>query len=321
MNRRPGVTLLEVLITIFIMGIGMLALLALFPLGALSMAQALKDERVAQAARNAEALAVVHDWRNDSLVRASLADLGDLPQGWNGPGYPVYVDAIGRNAQVAAWVGQSSGTKKYRIPRVNVSLTNNNKPNALRSFSLLDDVTFTKDGSALDPDLSIVQREGRYSWAYLMKRPQLQVPSAVDVAVVVYSNRVFDQTVFGIPPVEPFFGPPGIPGDGQIEKGDGDNTIRFYNYTTKPAVKAGTWLLDVSYEINTQNDPNYVNARKYGPVHGIFYRVVSATDTTSTSGSTAVEVELTPTVKGNINAVVVMEYVAEVVQKSTDWRP
>lgn len=45
-RARRGVTLLEVLIAIYIMGIGLLALLALFPLGMLSMAQAVQDDRV-----------------------------------------------------------------------------------------------------------------------------------------------------------------------------------------------------------------------------------------------------------------------------------
>ena len=53
MSRRPGITLLEVLIAIFVMGIGLLALLVLFPLGALTMAQAIRDDRCAQAAQQA----------------------------------------------------------------------------------------------------------------------------------------------------------------------------------------------------------------------------------------------------------------------------
>jgi hypothetical protein len=44
---RFGVTLIEVLSAIFVTGIGLLAILVLFPLGALSMAQAIKDDRTA----------------------------------------------------------------------------------------------------------------------------------------------------------------------------------------------------------------------------------------------------------------------------------
>lgn len=57
MVRRNATTLTEVLIAIFIMGIGLMAILALFPLGAVQMAQALKDQRAAEAAGNAAAMA------------------------------------------------------------------------------------------------------------------------------------------------------------------------------------------------------------------------------------------------------------------------
>ena len=53
MRRRPGITLIEVLVAIFIMAIGLLALLTLFPLGALRMAQSLQDDRTASAASEA----------------------------------------------------------------------------------------------------------------------------------------------------------------------------------------------------------------------------------------------------------------------------
>jgi prepilin-type N-terminal cleavage/methylation domain-containing protein len=53
---RRGVTLLEVLVAIYIAGIGLLALLVLFPLGMLSMAQAVQDDRVATLAAESVAL-------------------------------------------------------------------------------------------------------------------------------------------------------------------------------------------------------------------------------------------------------------------------
>src|SRR5213080_2785171 len=62
---RSGATLVEVLVAIFVTAIGLLALLALFPLGALSMAQAIKDDRTAHLAANASALAEVYGLRND----------------------------------------------------------------------------------------------------------------------------------------------------------------------------------------------------------------------------------------------------------------
>jgi len=59
MRRRhnsTGVTLVEVLVAILITCVGLLALLTLFPLGALSMARAVKDDRAAAIAASAVAL-------------------------------------------------------------------------------------------------------------------------------------------------------------------------------------------------------------------------------------------------------------------------
>jgi type II secretory pathway pseudopilin PulG len=52
---RKGTTLIEVLIAIFIMALGLVALLTLFPLGAAQMARSIQDERAAQLAANSAA--------------------------------------------------------------------------------------------------------------------------------------------------------------------------------------------------------------------------------------------------------------------------
>src|SRR5438128_5219581 len=62
---RPAVTLTEVLVAIFVMGIGLLALLVLFPLGALSMAQAIRDDYAKRMADNATGLAETMHVRQD----------------------------------------------------------------------------------------------------------------------------------------------------------------------------------------------------------------------------------------------------------------
>jgi len=61
MTHRPGVTLVEVLVAILITGIGLLSLLVLFPMGALEMAQAVKDDRTGHVKHNAAAFASI-DW-------------------------------------------------------------------------------------------------------------------------------------------------------------------------------------------------------------------------------------------------------------------
>src|SRR6516225_10384823 len=55
-HRRRGVTLTEVLVAIFVCGLGLMALMTLFPLGAMNMAQAIKDDRCGHAAANATAV-------------------------------------------------------------------------------------------------------------------------------------------------------------------------------------------------------------------------------------------------------------------------
>ena len=63
------------------MGIGLLAMLALFPIGALSMAQAIKDERAAQASINAGNVAAIWKSRTDPAVTAP-------PNAYANPGSP-----------------------------------------------------------------------------------------------------------------------------------------------------------------------------------------------------------------------------------------
>src|SRR5262249_21352821 len=110
MSHRNGVTLTEVLVAIFIMGIGLLSLLVLFPLGALNMAQAIKDERVAAAERNAEALAWTDVDGKSTAPKGTPAMTGNpnVVNLYRDPGtglfpstgasticYPVYVDPQG----------------------------------------------------------------------------------------------------------------------------------------------------------------------------------------------------------------------------------
>ena len=77
--RQAGITLVEVLVAIFVMGVGLLALLQLFPVGALEMARAIKDDRTAAVAAEASALsragedllARTTDFVEDSLSKGS----------------------------------------------------------------------------------------------------------------------------------------------------------------------------------------------------------------------------------------------------------
>ena len=136
MTRRPAVTLMEVLIAMFIMAIGMMALLALFPVGAVSMAQALKDDRCAYASVMAENVAIANNLRyGDLVVNTALAS--------SASGL-VYVDAYaGQQIPVQPTLGFVGASL---IPRVSPSFVGTSLQLADRWLSLPDDITFNQGG-------------------------------------------------------------------------------------------------------------------------------------------------------------------------------
>lgn len=74
---QAGTVLLEVLVAIFIMGIGLLSLLTLFPLGALELAQAINDDRAAAVAADATVLSQAGEElfsRTANFVEVSLSN-------------------------------------------------------------------------------------------------------------------------------------------------------------------------------------------------------------------------------------------------------
>src|SRR5579871_5109208 len=88
MTRRPGLSLVEVLVALFIVALGSIAILTLFPLGALQMGQALKDDRTAQAAGQADGYMrwywksyVVDDTQANYPLRATSQSADALPPG------------------------------------------------------------------------------------------------------------------------------------------------------------------------------------------------------------------------------------------------
>ncbi|HTU21949.1 MAG TPA: prepilin-type N-terminal cleavage/methylation domain-containing protein [Gemmataceae bacterium] len=175
MTRRPAVTLIEVLVTMFIMAIGMLALLVLFPLGAVSMGQALKDDRCASTAAMAENVANAMNVRYDSNVVAAFGNSATTPK-------MVYVDPEATTNGYTAFLGGL-------IPRTPPSFAT--IPHlADRWFSLPDDITFLDGGT---PDIFTtggpIDRGRRYSYAYLLRLLPSGSTNLVQLYAVVYSGR------------------------------------------------------------------------------------------------------------------------------------
>ncbi len=316
MKHRPGITLVEVLVSIFIMGIGMIALLTLFPLGALNVAQALRDDRASQCATNANAFANAMDLRHDTNVVSNftnqLTPLANRGLGYdpNGPSAPIYVDAY-----YGPSPGINAGSLGGVLTRVTPSyVTTTSGIDAW--FSLLDDLTFSTTGlpttnGAAAPNTT-VERTGAYNWAYLLRRPRLGNASVTDMTVVVYAGRV-TQTTDG----ETLL----TNAANQVSGAIGSNSITFnYNPATKPRIRNGSWIMDVTQDTYTYNNTNYTIPRCY------FYRVVNAVEN---AGNTSFTLELQNTLKAGTlcptavptNSIVVMEKVIEVFDRGDGFIP
>jgi hypothetical protein len=268
--------LIETLIAIFVSAIGLLALLALFPIGAVSMAQAIKDGRCAQASINATATARFQNLTSDSTVTGAFSSpvpagaWPSFPSGYDGPSYPVYVDPLGTTLPGGATAVDKLPTPfsvNPGIPRVSPAYASPFSQ-YLQFFTLLDDVTFTPDGRA--GTRGIVERTGRYSWAYLLQQPNVSYPSVVNATVVVYSER--SQATLG-------------ENSYYVDFVQGSNTVTIFlnqlqtSGQEKPHLRPGGWILDST---TAYQDPG-INANAPQPdPHGIFYRVINVTETFAT---------------------------------------
>jgi hypothetical protein len=185
MTRRSGLTLVEVLVAIFVMGIGMIALLTLFPIGVLQMAQAIRQDRCLRAALAADTISVLPlgsdalvggnptSLRYDAVMAtnafANPLNLYELDRSYftqpiaampvanpYGPSYAVMVDphgvlaTAGLIAKLRPWVGALAPAVNPTgatggLVRRPVSFANNVQINIKQWFSLPDDVVFDND--------------------------------------------------------------------------------------------------------------------------------------------------------------------------------
>lgn len=78
-NQRAGLSLTEVLVALFVMALGMISLLTLFPVGAVSMGQSLRNDRCTELALQADGFmrAHWHQWVAGPGERAGSPDFPD----------------------------------------------------------------------------------------------------------------------------------------------------------------------------------------------------------------------------------------------------
>jgi hypothetical protein len=303
---RPAITLVEVLVTIFIMGLGMLALLTLFPVGAVSIARALKDDRAANAAVNADGIAWAQDLRHDPQFTTFNGGTTDyyttnptITTTGTAPGNGVFVDPLGLFGGVLpSTVGKWTGTTPSPgLQRVNMSLLNwtargnvaitstppNNPPGlATRWCTLLDDIQFQNNGIPDTTTSSSVMRYGAYTWAWLLREEVAGFPDrGIHCWVIVYRNRVTSdangETVVPVTAV------------------NADNSITVTG--TNLNLRTGTWILDTTPNSSTSAVPGYFN------------RVVDWYVDTG-AGTTTLQLENLP--QSSTSVITVMDYVVEV---------
>ncbi len=326
-TRRPGITLLEVLTAIFIMGIGMLALLTLFPLGALSMARAIRDDRAAAMTANAAAIAAALNLRKDAAVDAAFdrdpkhlepppAPAGSLrinsPYDPEQPSAPVLIDP-----QYALLPGQLNlgefppgAWAPWATPgspgivRVAPSVANNTQL-ANYWFTLQDEIEFDTFGSPFRGGSLNVNRPGTYSWAALVRRPRQGTRELPEMTVIVYSQRATD--VFDPEPT--FFDPTGM-----WKAGTARNQI-LVPLAAQPSIRKGTWLLDVSY-VPPNPLPSAGTPTTGNTINGHLYRTENVTETPG-----GLVVELDREIKANISTLVVLKNAIAVLERGTTWAP
>ncbi len=317
---RPGISLLEVLTAIFIMGVGMLALLTLFPLGALSMARAVRDDRAAHIAANAASLAVAFDLRNDPHLNRppDPTNPADKGEGFEHvdfrvtnntlPSNPVFVDPYYARLASARPLGEVPGQTPgiLRIAPTYVRNPDNtvNYPAlTARWFTFQDEITFDTLGGAKGWPTG-VERPGTYTIAYLVRRPRQDTRELVVLTVVVFASRNTDffereQTIWNGSLM-------GTAGQPQLSLNwQGPGVINSSG--EKPDFRKGVWILDTS-RLPLNAATNVVN--------GHFYRVESVMEL-----GNQFQVELDRPLKADVNCIVVLSNVISVVERGTAWLP
>ena len=270
-TRRGGLTLTEVLVTLLILSIGLLSVLTLFPLGAVNMGRAVRDDRSYQCARSLEGTFRAY-WKPEIVEKAGNGDIplfsaletpgGGLPRAnpneWS---YPVVVDPWGYIARqpppsnnpgtLPDWIGDT----RTNVPRrTMMALFGLNQAHILSGVSLKDTVGY-------DENLRLTaDREYRYNAMVIIQRPLNRDRYAAYLTVVAFDNRPF------------LFAPAGS----EIVYNSatffpGTTTITVDLPSANVDVKPGKWVMDVSV-----NPPGNTPAR---PLirHANLYQVVSVT--------------------------------------------
>lgn len=267
-TRRRGTSLIEVLCGLGILALGAISVMVLFPFSALTLGQALQDDRTTTCAimwdgqmRDIHRNVVEQGEGTSELYFPKLDNPGNgLPpvsRTSTEPSYPVYVDPMGWVAGRRD-VGDNGETL---IPRTSLQFIGNNSALALKACSLMDSLTYNEDGAVPG---GFDMREIRYNSACMLQRMINRDRFTIRMQVVVYKQRAH---LYKPPGSEAVYGATFTPGDTAIT-----------NVPITADIRKGGWVMDATLG-NTQ-DPfdNVVRPLR----HAEFYRVLSVTEVGNT---------------------------------------
>ena len=183
-SLRKGLTLLEVLITIFVMGIGMLAVLTLFPLAAKKISASIDMDRASQMAANAAALAELR-----GITKAMSLFISNTPPTSgvsSGPSDFFMFDEPGQECGVYT---SARSPSVFKVMRWSTAST----PYSQISFKSelcvsADEYPFTESGM---PEVNS-RRGERYCSAYLYRRKRWDDPNTLQLSILVFAGRSID---------------------------------------------------------------------------------------------------------------------------------
>jgi hypothetical protein len=317
-------SLTEVLVALFILTLGVIGILTLFPLSAAQMAYAVRDDRSALAAINADNVMRWY-WQTYVVENPGVVDknfqpytgLFDAPtnglpsltsnpngqqlyQNWGQPSYPVLVDPMGYAVRQGTF-GEAPGTQIQRCslfgfnqavsqPNVPYQLGVNLNPpqpqlqNFPYRFCSLVDTLGFNDNGTPTADL-----EMRYNWMWVLQRPQF-INQQGDLTHLLTMNMtvvVFDRRPFLYPPIN-VTGFEVVFSNTVFTSGLTTVSVPLTSADQAQGLKAGSWVMDA-----TTLPANPKGGLPYPFRQANFYRVVSVT-TSGTNALIELQTPVTP---------------------------
>jgi len=216
---------MEVLIATAILAIGILAIMALFPIGAVNMARAINQNRAADHAQNSDALFRLY-WKrawldpnggglrssgNDAYAATVAAGSPEdmialldrprpitptymIPATSSQPSFPVLVDPVGWRTQPGPRQLSIDG-QSFLPVRTNLaatpfpSLDQYQLRATVRNTTMLDEFTYDGNGEPANLGGGQLERGGRYNTSWLIQLPKNNVPDEVNLTVLVFAGR------------------------------------------------------------------------------------------------------------------------------------